>query len=788
MPGVQIKILIIDDDSVDRKILQRCIAQSEFDADITSAADIESGIKSATENAFDCIFLDYNLPGNNGFYFLEEYKRKSGSAPVIMITSKGDEKLAVEAMKKGACDYIPKNLLNADSVSQLLRYTIKIREAELSISKTKKDLEDTERKLENIISSTPLIFFSINEHGIFNLFKGKGTKELNVAPEEIIGKPVASAENIIPVRYDDYKAALPGIHHVSTVEFNDHFYEIHYFPASNANEKATETNGIITDITTLKKNEDTLKISLSISEETQKVKELFLANMSHEIRTPIHGIMNLSDILLKTSLNEEQFHYLKIVKKSADNLLVIVNDILDLSKITAGKMTFETTPFKLKETVDVIMAMFKPRVAEKNIMLTLNYDESLPVYLLGDPVRLSQVINNLLANAVKFTHEGEVKLVICCEEINESYCLVSFKISDTGIGIPQHKLASIFDSFSQADKDTTRKYGGTGLGLSISKNIVELQGGEINVTSEINKGSVFTFRLAYKNNNEEISDECSLDDAPEEIFDKSLKILVVEDNEINRLVINKITKDWGFIIENAVNGTEAIGMVERNFYDAILMDIEMPGMNGYETTIYIRKHISEPKNNIPILAMTAHAGAKEKEKCKTAGMNDFISKPFDSRELKNKMLSLIQNKNGSSEHQEICNASSVSAPPLVVNTGLVEKITNLTFLHNLAEGNENFFRDFICMFLENAPLTLKEIDCALENLDWEGVRQGAHKIKPTLSYLGMKEAHKQAACVEDYARLRINLDETTDLIKQINNTCQKAFTELQLELKELTPQ
>jgi CheY-like chemotaxis protein len=298
----------------------------------------------------------------------------------------------------------------------------------------------------------------------------------------------------------------------------------------------------------------------------------------------------------------------------------------------------------------------------------------------------------------------------------------------------------------------------------------------ITVESTPNKGSAFTFRLPFEST---ISEKNNSSDTPktktELSFSKELKVLVVEDNDINRMVINIMTRDWNFRTDNAINGSIAIDMIEQNNYDVVLMDIEMPGMNGYQTTEYIRKNLPAPKNTIPILAMTAHANSSEKEKCLNAGMNDYISKPFDAAELKNKIITLC-------DTVPIIENESKAVTTDVSN----ERLTNLTFLRQLADNNETFFKDFISLFLQNAPQTISDLTTSLENKDWNGVRQAAHKIKPTLSYLGMKESHLAAIKIEENSKNIENLDAISELIKKIKDSCNKAYIELKQELKEIS--
>lgn len=770
MSDKKIKILIIDDDNVDRLIIKRALNDAGISAEILTATDVETGYAIAIREEFKCIFLDYNLPGNSGFEFLEAYISKKGTSPVIFVTSHADESLASAAIKKGASHFLLKNMITAESISKLLSDGSNFKNTGSGMGEEIQPTADIELKLDTIIANTSLIIFSIDENGCFNLFKGKGTENLQLTSDQIYGRSIFETGNFLPVQPADYKNALLNNCCQTFVEMNDQFYEVHFIPVINNENKTVGMHGLVMDITSVKKNELELKNSLVSSEETQKIKEMFLANMSHEIRTPIHGIMNLTDILLKTKITSEQHKYLDAIKKSADNLRVIINDILDLSKIEAHKMTFENTTFNLRETVQTVIEIFQPRASEKKLDLILNYDQDLPECINGDSVRLSQVINNLISNAIKFTHEGYVKMEVCIEEKNEKFCLVSFKISDTGIGIPQHKLNSIFDSFSQAGDDITRKYGGTGLGLSICKSLVELQGGMISVESKPGEGSMFMFRLAFENiRDNEINTSATIKNATEATFNKELRILVVEDNDVNRMVINIMMRDWKWKIDNAADGSIAIDMIEQNNYDLVLMDIEMPGMNGYKTTEHIRKNLPSSKNAIPILAMTAHANLSEKEKCLNAGMNDYVSKPFDAAELKSKII-------------ELC-SSATNGKTIEAST---ERFTNLTFLRQLADNNESFFKEFISLFLQNAPETIKDLETSFEKKDWNGVCQAAHKIKPTLSYLGMKESHLAAVKTEENAKNQKNLDEIPELIEKIKKACDKAYLELEQELKEIS--
>ncbi len=379
-------------------------------------------------------------------------------------------------------------------------------------------------------------------------------------------------------------------------------------------------------------------------EESLKIKEMFLANMSHEIRTPMNAIVGFTDLIAKAELSPELRKYIHAIKISGENLLVIINDILDFSKIQNGKISFEDIGFKLPLLLNNLLELMLPKATQKGVSLFVSIAENVPGNLLGDPIRLRQILLNLLGNAVKFTSEGGIYMDVGLLDQSPESVLLKFSVRDTGIGIPENKLTTIFDGFTQAESDTTRKYGGTGLGLSIAKQLIELQKGIISVESTVGKGTTFSFELRFQlcQDSRKPTGKAVERNEPLPEISRNLNILLVEDNQLNQVLAAKVLTDWNFKVEIAENGVVALEMIRKTDFDLVLMDIQLPVMDGYETTRHIRTTMPLLKSNVPVIAMTAHAMAGEAEKCLEAGMNDYISKPFNPQLLYAKMSEAIK--------------------------------------------------------------------------------------------------------------------------------------------------
>ncbi|MBP7477643.1 MAG: PAS domain S-box protein [Chitinophagales bacterium] len=521
---------------------------------------------------------------------------------------------------------------------------------------------------------------------------------------------------------------------------------------------------IRTDITEKKRAEAELIESKMKAEEAMKSKQQFLANMSHEIRTPLNAIIGFTKVILKTELTAKQKEYVSAIKLSGDSLIVLINDILDLAKVDAGKMTFEKIPFKLESSTTSLMHLFDSKIQEKNLILRKSYDQRIPEVLLGDSMRLNQVILNLLSNAVKFTSMGEIELAIKLLHEDSKQVSIEFLVKDTGIGIKEESISNIFENFQQASSGTSRLYGGTGLGLAIVKKILEAQGGRIYVNSQFGIGTTFTFVLTFEKVRPDFnwkSEEIDIDERDERI----IKVLVVEDMPMNQLLMKTILDDYGFERDIAENGKVAIEMMHSKAYDIILMDLQMPVMNGFEATDYIRNTM---KSRIPIIALTADVTTMDLAKCTAAGMNDYISKPIDERVLFSRILSLVKKSPYISQQE--------------MNTREVEisqKCIDLTYLKQRTKSNRTLMMDMISIYLEQTPILIEAMNKAYEDRDWTTLHAAAHKMIPSFSIVGIDERYEcKAKEIQELASTHQDSKELKPLIIAVQEVCEQACKEL----------
>jgi PAS domain S-box-containing protein len=516
-----------------------------------------------------------------------------------------------------------------------------------------------------------------------------------------------------------------------------------------------------------------------IAEDAVKAKQQFLSNMSHEIRTPMNAIIGFTKVVLKTDLTAKQKEYLQAIKMSGDALIVLINDILDLAKVDAGKMSFEQTPFKMALSISAMLHLFETKIQEKNLLLVKEYDTRIPDTLVGDPVRLHQIILNLVSNAVKFTTMGKITVSVRLLSEDKEKATIEFSVMDTGIGIAENKIGNIFENFQQASSSTSRLYGGTGLGLAIVKQLVEPQGGSITVKSKIDEGSTFSFILSFLKTSSEAELETGIEELDTEI--KNIKVLVVEDIALNQLLMKTLLDDFGFERDIADNGKIAIEKLQTKSYDIILMDLQMPVMNGFEATEYIRNKMN---SKIPIIALTADVTTVDLAKCKAVGMNDYIAKPVDERLLFSKIVGLVKKPLFSKYNGSEGNANIESK---------MQKCTDLGYLVKRTKANPLLMMEMISLYLAQTPTLVEAMKHGLLEKNMNTLHASVHKMIPSFSIMGIsKDFEEMAKKVQEFSVAHQEASESTaewqgiqEMILQLENVCTQACIELEDEYNRI---
>lgn len=501
-----------------------------------------------------------------------------------------------------------------------------------------------------------------------------------------------------------------------------------------------------------------------IAEDAVKAKQQFLSNMSHEIRTPMNAIIGFTKVVLKTDLSAKQKEYLQAIKMSGDALIVLINDILDLAKVDAGKMIFEQVPFKMALSIAAMLHLFETKIQEKNLKLVKEYDKNIPEVLLGDPVRLHQIILNLVSNAVKFTAKGKITVSVRLLSEDDEKVTIEFAVADTGIGIPENKIEKIFDNFQQASSGTSRLYGGTGLGLAIVKQLVEPQGGSISVKSKINEGSTFSFILNFQKTKAKAELEMDVVELDADI--KNIKVLVVEDITLNQLLMRTLLDDFGFECDIASDGKIATEKLQINSYDIVLMDLQMPEMNGFEATEFIRNKMN---SNVPIIALTADVTTVDLAKCKAVGMDDYIAKPVDERLLYSKIVGLVKKPVPVTGNEETQKLESVKI-----------KCTDLKYLNHRTKSNPILMMEMISLYLIQTPTLVIAMKQGLIEKDWKSLYSAVHKMIPSFSIMGISaDFENMAKKIQDYASNQEQSEGIPGMVLELENVCTQACIELE---------
>lgn len=652
--------------------------------------------------------------------------------------------------------------------------------------KTKRAIQASEYKLRQIINTSLDAIVNMSQDGLVTEWNSQAEKTFSFTREEALGRDMADL--IIPEKYREmHKKGLK--HFLATGEgpvLNQRI-EITAIDKHNRNfpielsitpikiKEEYVFSAFIRDITDRKKAENDLIQAKKEADQARMAEHQFLANMSHEIRTPMNSVIGMTHLLYEAKPSPTQIEYLDALKFSADSLMGIISNILDLSKIEAGELEFEERHFNLRELILSLQQTFQFKVKEKPVSVVAEYDPKIENHVIGDDTRLNQILTNLLGNASKFTYEGTIGINVKLLKKQGDTYLIEFNVHDTGIGIDTEKLPLIFENFKQVDVEIHRKFGGTGLGLSIVKQLVKLQDGDIKVSSNKGKGSSFTVTLPFKNSGIRITEVIRpiiTEEDHMELFSRT-KVLVVEDNKMNQLLITKILKQWNCPFELVENGLIALERSKEKVFDLILMDLHMPEMDGIESCRHIRADKSNLNNETPIIALTAAALLDERNRVYEVGMNDFLTKPFSPKSLESTMVRWL-------------NYEPKVVAPVVADNGRPLVTVDMNYLTEFSSGDHNFIKEMIEMFLENAPKDTAELQSYFDEGNWEMVYKTAHKLKPNLMMMGMLEQEKEAKNIEIMARAEfIEPEKLKEMIDGLTQDIKAAYPLLNEELKKL---
>ena len=603
----------------------------------------------------------------------------------------------------------------------------RVAELEQSSGTTERLIENREAKFKGIIDNFHLGLLEVTPDGKIlraneafcemsgfsaEELKGKDGGDLLLDPEE---------QERMKVRNDSRIRGKEDVYELRVFNKNKEtrYWLVSAAPLLGDDGEVHGSIGIHWDITHMKELEFELKEARRKAEESSRAKAMFLANMSHEIRTPLNGIVGMAEQLAQTQLDGNQRYFTEIMRSASSTLLSIINDILDISKIESGKFSIETTSFNLNDNIRKTLSIFEEKAKQSNILFEVDLMDDRGTMHLGDPHRVNQILFNIVGNAIKFTQAGYVRVTSKLTRGENDICFVSFCVQDTGVGMDMAYLAKVFEAFSQEDASITRKFGGSGLGLSIARSIIQIMGGTIQIESEKGKGTRVDIRIPMRISNEKTKQEIvEMTDLQKSL--KGLRVLAVEDNELNRMVLQIILKKCEVVVSIAHNGQEAIDMIQEQEFDIVLMDVQMPIVDGLEATKYIREEL---KLTTPIIGLSANAMREEVEICKQAGMNDYLVKPYSERTLVEVM------KKWSSEEKE-------SVSEIEVNEDSEE--LDLSMLKQYVGNDINVLKDVVSGYLQHLPPQLDRLELALVGSDIIALRHELHQLKASMEIIGVR--------------------------------------------------
>ena len=824
-------ILVVEDDEGLRQLIIKNLERAGFKT--VTASNGEETIARIKNYQNSLLLLDYLLPDMTGKKIVENIIEKNLEIPFIVMTGKGDEKTVVEMMKLGARDYIVKDARFIGLLPQVVSRVVEQLSTERRLEVTETKLRESQQSLFNLMGNLPgMAYRCLNDSKRTMTFVSDGCIDLTgYHPSDLLDKDKISYIEL--VHEDDRDMVLYEIQ--SACEEKRPFQIVYRIHSANNKEKWVwekgsgvyshegefkGLEGFISDITERKQAEDNLKkskkaledanlelattnldLELSIrrtkemvdkAEAANRAKSEFLANVSHEVRTPLNSIIGMINLVLNSKLDSEQSRYLKMSRSSAYSLLEIINNILDFSKAEAGKILLEKVEFNITETINRFIGPLSCYAQKKDLKLLMNIDPDVPPILIGDPTKLRQVIVNLIGNSIKFTEKGEIELHICVEEITSSGKVkLHVSVRDTGIGVSEEKKEVIFESFTQADGSTTRKYGGTGLGLAISKKLVELMDGEIWVESKVGKESTFHFTTEFEINSGLLKSEASADlndviSRPiseiksEDEHDtsvrlsieelKGLKVLLAEDNEVNQILETEILKKRGLKPVLVENGLQAVEKFKEEEFDLILMDVQMPEMSGTDATMRIREIEDETGGHIPIVALTAHAMNGDRERFLNDGMDDYVSKPIKEEELVEVISRCVKIRDTleGGLSQEAKNKKNSGLKPEWHD----QEIFDIDELLDLVSGNKELAYRVIETYQKNLPIKIGNLEEAIRRKDFARIEEIGHDLKGSSGNISAEGVKKASSELEN-AALEKSIDKVQNSMLKLKEELDK---------------
>jgi PAS domain S-box-containing protein len=804
------RILIVDDNPEDRAAFRRFLTQGAPGRyEILESGRGEEGLALCLAQRPDCVLLDYTMPDRGGLEFLARLNAAKGAGfnPVVLLTGPGDESIVFRSMKLGARDYLPKGRMDGEWLVRSVRDAIeqtqgqqrqhqseeRLRLAHQQLQKAHEELKNSEALYHSLVEYLPQDIFRKDTAGRFTFANERFAATLGLRPAEILGK----------TDFDFYPPALAAKYrqddeHVMRTRQSYETVEAHVTPAGaklfvqviktpvlDFQGKVLGTQGIFWDVTAKRRADEALREAKEAAEAANRAKSEFLANMSHEIRTPLHGILGMAGLALDTTLTPEQREFLTAVRASADSLLTVINDVLDFSKIEARKLELLSGAFALREALDEAVKSLAWRAAQKGLELACDVASQVPDALVGDVVRLRQVVVNLVGNAIKFTERGKVLVSVVTEATTEDEVCLHFAVTDTGIGIAREKQTIIFHPFEQADSSLARQYGGTGLGLAICSQLVALMGGRIWVESAVGRGSTFHFTAPFglaaprtpsagraqpapaagvaehpgAGTDAPLSPEYGGEGrnrAPESFATppaagpgRCLRILLAEDNNLNQFLAVHVLQGLGHKVVVVGNGKEALACLEGQVFDLVLMDVQMPEMDGLEAAAAIRRREQGTGRRLPIIALTAYAMTGDRERCLAAGMDGYVAKPVRGQELWQAIARLVPLA-GPGPAPPPAEAGTAGPDASPAEGG--EAVLDRAVLFKRLGGDRRLLGEVLELFRLDRTRLLKDLDDALGRGDAARLGRAAHALKGTLASLSAPAAYAAARGLEALGR------------------------------------